>query len=130
MFTNNYKQHNDLINAKSGDLIVRVYKSGRTAIGVYYFPGIIYLGLTFNDDGGMSQFERYGVGENYLYKYRNPTTNEIIEIKNLLSKSDNHNNIIYLDYISKYIIKIRKEKIKKYKIITNIFIYYIFQIFA
>jgi hypothetical protein len=110
------KYHRDLIKAKSGDLIVRIYKSGRTAIGVYNcynFPGIVYLGLTFNEDGGMYQFEKYVIGEEANYAYRLPTLKEIVEIKNLMSKSKDYNHQTYLNYISKYVNNIRKQKVEK-----------------
>lgn len=108
------KIHSDLINVKSGELIVRIYKSGRTAIGIYgceyNLPVIMHLGLTFDQDGGMHQFEDYGIGDIDEYRYRQPTPKEIIEIKKLMCGVNNQK---YLDHILKYVNKMRKQKIKK-----------------
>jgi hypothetical protein len=62
-----------------GDIIVRIYYSGRTAIGMYdknrTYNKFTYLGKSFIADGGLVRFSNYSVDG--TYQYRLATYNEV-----------------------------------------------------
>lgn len=70
-----------MYNFKEGDIIVRQYESGREAICLVIYVNIIYshinshiiyLNKSFDEDGGLSTLDIYGLATNkYNYRYAN-----------------------------------------------------------
>ena len=107
-----------------GDIIIRIYKSGREAIGLYNigkrYDKIIYLGETFNRDGGLTQFDSYSLGNDYEYKLatnfevnllHKDIRNKLLELNNFQINFQSFE--YYEKYLREYISKIRKNKLIK-----------------
>ena len=98
------------MNFKHNDIIVRCYNSGRTAICIYYkdidikINKVLYLDDSFDEDKGLSKYDFFGLG---LYKYRLANNKEL---QYILKKIDNEK---YYKIVKKYIITLRKNKLKK-----------------
>ena len=114
-----------MYNFKDGDVIVRVYESGFLAIGLYQLTqnNFIYLGDSVRYNGGLTQFDVYGLGLEYLsrFSYRLATDKEkkdiILKIINLYNNIENDNDRYYykklLNKISDSKKIIRNYKLKK-----------------
>lgn len=116
----------DIFN--EGDIIVREYKNGKTAIGIFTMKvlndgQILYLDKSFTENGGLVEFDKYGLGGYWdeLVGYRHANEKELYKIANKL-KNDIYNNHMYngyydidgyLNLVKKNISKLRKEKINK-----------------
>ena len=103
------------MNFKNDDIIVRCYKSGKCAIGIYCIEhkhnNFILLDNSFDDDGGLTQYQYYSMGE---YTYRTPTNKELIYILKILEKDFFLNRQEqYYKKVSKYTMILRKNKLKK-----------------
>lgn len=120
---------------KFGDIIVRCYSNNFNAICICLdniYPGhILYLGDTFNDHGGLSQFDTYGMGmEENRFHYRFITYFEIINLLESLNTCrkirgnvainrpiQSLDNVIKI--VNNYKINMRKSKLIKLNEITN-----------
>lgn len=124
---------------KKNDIIARCYDSGRVAICLYIGYGYshdwlseIYLGEDFYDDGGLSRFNCYTMGDiedKWCYRLAtvsevNKIIDELVELRNNCGNLDLTHNIgmfeyNYLDSLLLVVMsKSRKEKLKKLKKIS------------
>jgi len=104
---------------KDKDIIVRVYKTGRRAIGVFVIDTtsthFLYLGDTFAFDGGLTQFVTYGIAidDRYDYTYAKPTSKELSELLKNLKNSNLYKSNKHIVTVNKYINSSRKYKLEK-----------------
>ena len=95
------------------ELLIRQYESGREVRCLVCDSQIISLDETFDDDGGLTQYEIYGVGTSYTY--RELTFKELIELKMP------NNNIVVCQWrrvdinVSDEVDKIKKREIKEFR---------------
>jgi len=114
-----------IMKFKDKDIIVRCYKSGRTAVGIYNnknknnLPSLRrfrHLGKTFELDGGLDKYDIYGTGiiddvPRYVYRY--PTNDEITQTLKLLDDDINLGSEFVKEYRDIVRISMRKNKLKK-----------------
>ena len=106
---------------KIGDIIVRIYKNERKAIGMFDSCDVfIYLGENFYDDGGLHKFGRYGIAYD-SYNYRLATLSETNDLLDSLNKCNySYEHFKYFGKVIQYRDSFRKVKLLNLNKINDI----------